>query len=86
VPEDEEFLVAGGAQAVDENGCLRCVFGAFDEDALDEQRREVGGVEQGLFGDAGLAMEAEADGHLAGGEGEEGCGGAGWSAAGEGDG
>ena len=37
VPEHEEFLVAGGAKAVDEDGGLRRAFGALDEHTRDQE-------------------------------------------------
>ena len=65
--EDEELLVLGGAEPVDEDG--RAAVGgrgALGEHRLDQLRGQRRGGHPVVGGDAGLAVDAEAEVHLTG--------------------
>lgn len=88
--EHEQLFVLGGAQAVDQHGDVAVVAaggagGFLGEDAFDQQRRDALGGVHLVAGDAGLAVDAQAQGVFALRHGEQGLVSAGQGAAGEGD-
>ncbi len=88
--DDEQFLVLDRAEAVeDDGGALpprpRDVLGEFLQQGVHQQPGRLVGGRQRFLADAGLPVDAEADGHAGLGDGEEGVVGAGQGAAGEGD-
>ena len=88
--DDEQLLVLHGAEAVedrDDAGALRGgdALGELLEQSADEELGEAGRGRDIRLADAGLAVDAEADGHAALGNGEQRLLGSGQRAAGEGD-
>ena len=82
---DEELLVLRGPQAVDDRDHATArIGGTVLEQALDEGPGDLVGGAQAGFVDSRLAVDAQADAHLAFGHGEERAVGAGERATGEG--
>ncbi len=84
--EQEQLVVLDRAEAVDDrHDALAGVVRLVGEQPGDEEFGERGGGRHRVFGDARFAVDAQAQGHLPGGDVEEGFAGAGEGAAVEGD-
>ena len=84
-PEDEEFLIFGGAEPIEQNCRPPCACRSFGQNELHQHVGEFGRADNGAFADAWFAMNAEAKRHLTFRHFEERCFRARQGAAGEGD-